>query len=387
MKNIIIIGARGYQANYGGWETFVTNLIENYKEKNVKFHVPELTYDKKENKAIKEKDQVSCLQVYSPKVGFVTMFIYAIFALKYMKKYIKENKLENVILYVLGCRVGPFYPLLIRSLKKQGIKIYLNPDGLEWTREKWAWWIKECFKISEYCMVKHSDYIVCDAKAIKTYMDNRYKKFHKPSIFIPYGAYLNQKSSKNEIVKELFKKYKLKENNYYLIVGRFVPENNYELMIKEFMKTKTKKNLVIIANVEENKFYKQLKEKTNFDKDKRIQFIGTIYDKEALLYFRENAYAYLHGHSAGGTNPSLLEALATTKVNILFNAIYNVEVGAFSSLYFSKKEEDLKNIIERVEKFDEKTIKKYEKLAKSRIKEAYTWKLVVEEYKKLWEKM
>ncbi len=384
MKNIIIIGARGYQNNYGGWETFVTNLIKNYKDKNVKFHVPELTNNKKEKKIIKEKEGVSCLQVYSPSVGFVTMFIYAILALKYMKKYIKENKLENVIVYVLGCRVGPFYPFLIHSLKKQGIKIYLNPDGLEWTREKWAWWIKICFKISEYCMVKHSDHIVCDSKAIQEYIDKRYIKFHKPSSFISYGAYLNQKGMKNEIVKDLFKKYKLKENNYYLVVGRFVPENNYELMIKEFMSSKTKKDLVIIANVEENKFYKELKEKTKFACDKRIKFIGTVYDKESLLYFRENAYAYLHGHSAGGTNPSLLEALATTKINILFNAIYNVEVGTFSSLYFSKKEGDLKNIIERVEKFDEKTIKKYEKLAKNRIKEAYTWKLIVEKYKEIW---
>lgn len=384
MKNIIIIGARGYEANYGGWETFVTNLIKNYKDKNVAFHVPELTNDRKENKKIKDKDGVSCLQVYAPRVGFVTMFIYAIFALKYMKKYIKDNKLENVILYVLGCRVGPFYPFLIHSLKKQGIKIYLNPDGLEWTREKWAWWVKVCFKISEYCMVKHSDYIVCDAKAIKEYIDNRYKKFNKPTYFIPYGAYLNQKGVKNEIVTDIFKKYKLKENNYYLIVGRFVPENNYELMIREFMSSKTKKDLVIIANVEENKFYKSLQEKTKFDRDKRIKFIGTVYDKEALLYFRENAYAYLHGHSAGGTNPSLLEALATTKVNILFHAIYNVEVGTFSSLYFSKQKGDLKKIIEKCESFDEKTIKKYEKLAKERIKSSYTWKLVVEEYKKIW---
>ena len=384
MKNIIIIGARGYENNYGGWETFVTNVIKNYKDKNVKFHVPELTNERQENKMIKEKDGVACMQVYSPKVGFVTMFIYAIFALKYMKKYIKEKELENVIIYVLGCRVGPFYPFLIHSLKKQGVKIYLNPDGLEWTREKWAWWIKECFKISEYCMVKHSDYIVCDAKAIKEYIDNRYKKFHKLSYFIPYGAYLNQKSSKNEIVKDLFKKYKLKENNYYLIVGRFVPENNYELMIREFMSSKTKKDLVIIANVEENRFYKDLKKKTKFDSDKRIKFIGTVYDKEALLYFRENAYAYLHGHSAGGTNPSLLEALATTKINILFNAIYNVEVGTFSCLYFSKQKGDLKKIIEKCENFDEKTRKKYEKLAKERIKSAYTWKLVVEKYKEIW---
>lgn len=384
MKNIIIIGARGFESNYGGWETFVTNLIQNYEDKNVKFHVPELTHDKKMNKKILEKGDVSCLQVYSPKVGFVTMFVYAIYALKQMKKYIKRNKLENVVLYVLGCRVGPFYPFLIHFLKKQGIKVYLNPDGLEWMRDKWAWWIKECFKISEYCMVKHSDCIVCDSKAIKEYIDNKYKKFHKPSYFIPYGAYLNPKICKTDIVKELYKKYQISENNYYLIVGRFVPENNYELMIREFMSSSTKKDLVIISNVEENKFYKKLKEVTKFDTDKRIKFIGPVYDKESLLYFRKNAYAYIHGHSAGGTNPSLLEALAVTKLNILFNAIYNVEVGMLSSLYFSKQKGDLAIQIAKCEKMDAKTIEKYANLAINRIKKEYTWKLVVEEYKKIW---
>lgn len=384
MKNIIIIGARGYKSNYGGWETFVTNLIENYCDKNTKFHVPELTHNKKENKKIIEKDQVSCLQVYSPKVGFVTMFIYAIVALKRMKKYIKKNNLENSMVYVLGCRMGPFYPFLVRPLKKKGIKIYLNPDGLEWMRDKWAWWIKKCFKISEYCMVKHSDGIISDSKAIKEYIDTKYKKFHKPSYFIPYGAYLNEKECKTNIVKELYKKYQISENNYYLIVGRFVPENNYELMIKEFMSSDTKRDLVIVSNVEENKFYKELEKKTCFSSDARIKFIGSVYDHATLLYIRRNAYAYIHGHSAGGTNPSLLEALASTKLNILFNAIYNVEVGMMSSFYFSKQKGDLKRQIEKVEKFDDKTIKKYENLSKDRIKKEYTWKLVVESYKKIW---
>jgi rhamnosyltransferase len=230
-------------------------------------------------------------------------------------------------------------------------------------------------------MVKYSDAIVSDSKAIKDYIDTKYKKFNKESHFIAYGAYLDTLGIKDN---ELFKKYKIKENNYYLIVGRFVPENNYELIIKEFMKTNTKKDLVIVSNIEENKFYNELKEKTNFQSDKRIKFIGSVYNKESLIYIRENAYAYIHGHSAGGTNPSLLEALATTKVNILFNAIYNVEVGMTSSLYFSKKENDLKKIIERVDSFDEKMINKYSKLAKDRIKKEYTWDIVVDKYKKLW---
>lgn len=384
MKNIIIIGARGYHCNYGGWETFVSNLIDNYNDTKTIFHISELTNKKEDKNKIIKKDNVNCLQVYSKNLGFVTMFIYAIKALYFMKNYIKKQNLENVTIYILGCRIGPFYKFLIKPLKKLNIKIYLNPDGLEWTRDKWNFLIKQCFKISEYCMVKHSDKIISDSKAIKNYIDNKYQKFNKDSVFIPYGAYLEKNSLQNDNVNKLFKKYKIKVNNYYLIVGRFVPENNYELIIKEFMKSETKKDLIIISNVENNKFYKYLKEKTNFLNDKRIKFIGSVYDKETLKYIRVNAFAYIHGHSAGGTNPSLLEALATTKVNILFNAIYNVEVGMTSSLYFSKINDDLKNMIEKVDKFNEETRDKYGKMAKDRIKSEYTWDIIVDKYKKIW---
>ncbi len=384
MHNIIIIGARGYKSNYGGWETFVTNLIRNYKDKKTKFHVPELTHEKGLKNQILFKDNVSCPEIYVKDLGFITMFIYAIKALQIMPKYIKDNNLKNVVIYILGCRMGPFYRILIAPLKKMGAKIYLNPDGLEWKREKWSWWIKKCFKISEKCMVKNSDLIICDSKAIQDYIDKTYQKYHKKTTFIAYGAYLNPLINKAEEITSLLQKYHIEEHNYYLVVGRFVPENNYELIIKEFMKTKTKKDLIIVSNMEENKFYQQLITKTNFLNDKRIKFIGPVYDKNTLNYLRKNAYAYIHGHSAGGTNPSLLEALSLTSLNILYNAVYNVEVGSFSSLYFSKKEDDLKRIIEKTEKFSSEEILKYDKLAKERIKECYTWDIVVKKYQKIW---
>ena len=384
MKDIIIIGARGYQNNYGGWETFVTNLIANYPKGKAKFHVPELTTDKTQKNKIIVKDNVICPQLYSPQAGFVTMFIYAIKALAKMKKYLKDNNLKNPIIYILGCRMGPIYRFLVKPLKKQHAQIYMNPDGLEWKREKWAWWIKQCFKISERSMVKHSDVIICDSMAIKNYIDTHYQKYHKPSAFIAYGAYLNPDIKKDNQIKAILKGNGIQEKNYYLIVGRFVPENNYELIIKEFMKSNTSKDLVIVSNVEENKFYQELQTKTNFPSDKRIKFIGSVYEKNTLNYLRKNAYAYIHGHSAGGTNPSLLEALSLTDINILYNAVYNVEVATFSALYFSKRENDLKKIIEKAEQFDTKTITKYSKLAKERIKSAYTWKIVVDKYQKLW---
>lgn len=386
MKNIIIIGSRGYEKKYGGWETFVTNLINNYDDKDVQFYVPELTHNLKNN-GTEIRNGVICPQIYTPKVSFVTMFLFTINAVFYFKKLIKKEKLNNVILYVLGSKVGPLFSVIENSFKKMNVKIVFNPDGLEWQREKWAWWIKQCFKISERTMIKHSDHIVCDSKNIENYVKEKYKKYNKNTSFIAYGAYQNEVKDINKETSEFFEKNNIKVHEYYLIVGRFVPENNYELIINEFMKSKTTKDLVIISNVEKNKFYKKLLKKTHFDKDKRIKFVGPIYEKEILNRVRKNASAYIHGHSAGGTNPSLLEALSLTDVNILFNACYNEEVGEDACLYFSKEEGSLSEIINKVDKFKTKDINEYSEKAKKRISDEYTWDIVVKKYKKLFDKL
>lgn len=384
-KNIFIVGARGYHFPYGGWETFVDNLIDNTKDKTIKYYITNLTHEKKEKKKISYQSNVEIHNIYVPAQGFVTMFTFTIISINHFINYIKKKKMNNVILVVLGCKVGPLFLIWRPILHKLGVKVIINPDGLEWKREKWAWWIKQCFKISERYSIKYSDYCVCDSKAILEYVNKKYKKSKTLSTFIAYGAYENTKAYKTKMVKELWEKYQISSKNYYLIVGRFIPENNYETMIKEFMKSKTKKDLVIISNLEKNKFYQQLKENTNFDRDKRIKFIGSVYEQESLLYFRQHAYAYIHGHSAGGTNPSLLEALANTNVNILYDVSYNKEVGENSCFYFTKEENNLKKVINKTEKLTEKEQKDYGALAKERIHKEYTWDLVVNKYSKLFE--
>ena len=384
MKNIIIIGARGYEKEYGGWETFVTNLINNYNDKNTKFYVPELNHNKK-NRNIEIRNGVVCPQIYVPKQGSMTMFTFAMKAVLYFKKYIKKQKLENVIMYVVGYRVGPLFTLIHKKLNKMGVKIIINPDGIEWKREKWNFLIKQYFKFSEKTMIKASNYVVCDSKNIEKYVKDKYK--NKKTTFIAYGSYMNDIKDIDKKTKVFMDKYDIKKRNYYLIVGRFVPENNYELIIREFMKTDTKKDLVIVSNVEKNKFYEKLKEKTNFNLDKRIKYVGSVYDQDILIRLRKNAKAYIHGHSAGGTNPSLLEALGNTDVNILYNAVYNEEVGEDAALYFSNEENSLKNQIELVEKFKINEQNEYGKKAKQRIIDEYTWEIVVKKYKKLFNKL
>ena len=383
MKNIIIIGARGYEKEYGGWETFVTNLINNYDDKNTKFYVPELNHNKK-NSNIEIRNGVTCPQIYVPRQGSMTMMTFAFKATLYFMKYIKKEKLENVVMYTLGYRVGPLFTFIHRKLTKMGVKIVINPDGIEWKRAKWNFLIKEYLKFSEKTMIKASDYVVCDSKNIEKYVKSKY---NKPTTFIAYGAYMKDVKDIDKKTKDFMEKNNIKKRDYYLIVGRFVPENNYELIIKEYMKSTTSKDLVIVSNVEKNKFYEMLKQKTNFDKDSRIKFVGPVYDQDILTRLRKNAKGYIHGHSAGGTNPSLLEALSITDINILYDACYNKEVGEDAAIYFSSEEGSLCDKIEKIEKFKAKEQNEYGEKAKNRIKNEYTWEIIVNKYKKLFNKL
>ena len=118
-------------------------------------------------------------------------------------------------------------PFWQRKLKRLNVKTIINPDGLEWKRDKWSWWIKECFKISERYSIKYTDECVCDSKAIEKYVKEKYQKYNPKTHFIAYGAYLDKLLKKTKIVKDLFKEYNIQEENYYLIVGRFIPEIKY----------------------------------------------------------------------------------------------------------------------------------------------------------------
>ena len=379
MKNVFIIGSKGIPARYGGFETFVEKLTEKQMSKEIKYHVSCLANDTREF----EHNGARCFNVKVPNIGSAKAVFYDIMALRDCIKYIKENKIEDAIVYILACRIGPFIGFYKKQLKKLGTTLFINPDGHEWKRGKWNAAIRQYWKISEKLMVKHADLLVCDSVNIENYIKEDYKQYNPKTTFIAYGAD-TEKSKLNDNDTTLLKWYKekgIKEKEYYLFVGRFVPENNYETMITEFMKSNTKKDFVLITNVEQNKFYEQLKEKTGFGKDSRIKFVGTVYDQELLKKIRENAYGYFHGHEVGGTNPSLLEALATTDLNLLLDVGFNKEVAEDSALYFSKEDGMLANLIDNELKEDE--IKELGNKARKRINSEYTWNKIVDKYEKL----
>jgi rhamnosyltransferase len=379
--DVFIIGAKGIPAKYGGFETFVDKLVSYRKKDSIKYHVACLA----DNEDEFQYNGARCFNVKVKNIGSAKAILYDIKALKMCEGYIKKNNLKNCIIYILACRIGPFLSMNKKRFENQGIKIYVNPDGHEWKRSKWNNFVKVYWKFSERLMVKNADLLICDSKGIESYIREEYAKYSPKTTFIAYGADIKKSVLRDDDDKliQWYNKFNIRKNEYYLIVGRFVPENNYEVMISEFVNSNSKKDLVIITNVEENKFYGELVEKTNFNNDDRIKFVGTVYDEELIKKIRENAYAYIHGHEVGGTNPSLLEALASTKVNLLLEVNFNVEVGKEGAVYFNKENMCLANLIEDVDAISEERVNQLSTSAKRRITEEYSWDIIVNKYEKL----
>lgn len=381
MQNVFIVGAKNL-GNYGGYETFVDKLTEYHKEnKEIKYHVA--IKDKEYGEF--EKNNARCFKIKVPNIGPAQAIYYDVKALSECCKYIKEHNIDNPIVYILACRIGPFAKHFRKKIHKLGGRLYINPDGHEWMRAKWSAPVRKYWKISEKMMVKQADLLICDSKNIEKYIKETYSQYNPETTFIAYGADIKKSilADDDKKVTDWFKEKEVKPKEYYLVVGRFVPENNYETMIREFMKSGTTKDFVIITNVEHNKFYEELKISTGFEQDKRIKFVGTVYDQELLKKIREQAYAYFHGHEVGGTNPSLLEALASTDLNLLLDVGFNREVAEDGALYWNKDNGNLAGLIDQCEYISETERQDISLKAKKRIEDEYSWKYICDKYFKV----
>lgn len=402
MKHIFIIGSKGMPAKYGGFETFVDRLTAGRQNENIKYHVACMqNEDNKEKGKNFTYNNAECFVIKVPNIGSAKAVYYDLAALRYCVKRMKQENISNGIVYVLACRIGPFIGHYKKQLKKLSGELYVNPDGHEWLRDKWNAAIKKYWKFSEKLMVKHADLLVCDSKNIEEYIKGSYRQYKPKTAYIAYGADRERStlSDGDKKLVEWYQKKGIRPLEYYLVVGRFVPENNYETMICEFMKSNTQKDFVLISNVEESKFYKKLKEKTGFEKDKRIKFVGTVYDQELLKKIREKAFAYFHGHEVGGTNPSLLEALGSTDLNLLLDVGFNREVAEDGAVYWSKEvyvngEPDLKEgkslsrVIDEVERMTatesgREKLKQIGAKAHERVREQFSWEHIIGNYEKI----
>ena len=265
----------------------------------------------------------------------------------------------------------------------------MNPDGHEWMRAKWSAPVRKYWKLSEKVMTKYSDLLICDSKNIERYIHESYDGkgiggSNPKTTYIAYGADTGKSLLDDDDVSFVnwLKEKGLKKKEYYLAVGRFVPENNYETMIREFMRSKSKRNLAIITTTNDQLF-NRLEYELHFKYDKRIKFVGTVYEKELLMKIRENAYGYIHGHEVGGTNPSLLEALGSTDLNLLLDVGFNREVAEDAAVYWNKVKGNLAAYIDKVDRMASEDIVIRAEKAKKRIRDFYSWDYIADKYMKL----
>ena len=387
MKHVFIVGSKGIPNQYGGFETFVEKLTEYKKSDDIQYHVSNIrdskTYDP--NNVTYDFNGAHCFTIKQRIDSAAKAIFYDVDSIKYCLRYIKENKIDEPIIYVLACRIGPYIKKYRKKIHKLGGKLYVNPDGHEWKRSKWSKWIRRYWKYSEKKMVKNADLLICDSQAIEKYIHKEYKKYNPKTTFIPYGAETSPSTLSDDDPKvvEWYDKHQVRPSQYYLMVGRFVPENNFETVIKEFLMSDTKKDLVIISGHENTPLYDLLENEYKIDSNPRIKLVGTLYDEQLLKKIRENAYAYIHGHSVGGTNPSLLESLGETDVNLVYDVSFNKEVAKDGAIYWNEEYALLRNIIN---KCDETPIDKRYELglqAKARIEGSYTWEHITDQYEEL----
>lgn len=398
IQNVFLVGAKSLGA-YGGYETFINKLTEYHQNKaNLKYHVACKANgdghmdETKVVGAVKISDteftyhNAHCFKIHVPNIGPAQAIYYDVAALHTCCEYIEKHKIRSPIVYIMACRIGPFAGHYYKKIHKLGGKVYLNPDGHEWMRAKWSASIRKYWKISEQIMIKYCDLAICDSVTIEKYIHTCYdgkgiKGTDPETTFIAYGAETRKSILADDDTKLLgwYAEKKLSPKDYYLVVGRFVPENNYETMIREFMLSKTKKSFAIITNVND-RFLDELEQKLHYRADSRIKFVGTVYDQELLMKIRENAYGYFHGHEVGGTNPSLLEALGSTDLNLLLDVGFNREVAEDAALYWTKKIGNLAKLIEQADTMEADTISAFGAKAKDRIRNAYSWQYIADQY-------
>ncbi len=400
VQHVFLVGAKSLGA-YGGYETFINKLTE-YHQSNekIKYHVAckasgdgSMDPEKTDGAEIISDNEfiyhnARCFKIKIPPIGAASAVYYDIAALNECCRYIKANGIKNPIVYIMACRIGPFAGYFYKKIHNLGGRVFLNPDGHEWMRAKWPALIRKYWKYSESKMVKYCDLAICDSINIEKYIHECYdgkgiNGANPKTTFIAYGAETRKSklTDSDEKLLAWYNEKKLSKKDYYLVVGRFVPENNYETMIREFMKSKTKKDFAIITNVND-KFLDELESKLHFRSDKRIKFVGTVYDQELLMKIRENAYGYFHGHEVGGTNPSLLEALSSTDLNLLLDVGFNREVGEDGAVYWSKEDGSLAHLIEKADEMSSEEIADLSKKASARIEKWYSWQYIVAKYEK-----
>lgn len=373
-KKIAIVGARGI-ANYGGFESFVREIATRFSIEGYDVYC---SSEKTGNLSDKYQDvNLVYFPIRMPEnYGIKRKILHLTYKI-YFSIYFSLFKKCDVI-YFLGAAQSIF-TIIPRLFGKSCM---VNMGGVEWKRSKFNKFEKFLIRINFKLSVICSNYVIIDNNGLKNYISEKYRK---KLVYIPYGASIDLKNSEwdKNIADQYFKNdFKADPNDYWLMVTRISPDNNVHTVIDAFIKSDSKKPLIVIGSLSSSTSYcNEISKILKNNKDKKIIFMGGIYNQDHLNMFRSNCFGYIHAHSIGGTNPSLLEAMFLKNIIIAHENEFNKEVCGDSALFYNNIE-DLIFKIEMLEKnYHNFAPCKYK--AFERVLKYYNWEQVVNDYLKI----
>lgn len=352
-KKISIVGTVGVPACYGGFESLVENMLD-FTPADIEYTVF-CTAKKYKEKLVSYK---------SAKLKYLELNANGKDSILYDFKSMKMS-LDADIMLILGVSGCMFLPYIRRKFKG---KIITNIDGLEWKRDKWNPLAKWLLHYSEKQAVKYSDVVIGDNKGITDYVKEAY---NKDAVLIAYGG-----DHATKIVDdELYNKYQFMKDPYAVTVCRIEPENNIHKILEAFSKL-PEKQLVFVGNWKNSEYGIALK--NQYSEFSNLHLLDPIYESHEINWIRSNASLYIHGHSAGGTNPSLVEAMNLGLPILAFDCVYNVATTQNKALYWSSSE-DLIKLVKENDDFSE-----LGKTMASIGKSEYSWSNIADQYNSLW---
>jgi len=355
---IAIIGTRGYPYVYGGFETFVKELGERLVKKDVEVHV----YC--QSNLFEEKPKIvnGIYLHYIPTVNTKSLnqIIHSFLSI------IHATFSRTDIILVVNLAAGPMGWIP----KITGKKTMINVDGMEWLRPKWKGLGAVYFRLAARLATKLYDQIITDADAMR---DVYLQEFKQESLVIAYGAPHFKKADPN-----LLKRFNVIPDDYYLIVGRLIPDNNADLIIKAYLESRSEKKLVVVGDVPyRDKYVEDLKKLAG----EKVHFIGYVRNSDELMALYQNCFSYIHGHKYGGTNPAMLKAMSNNCAILALNTSFNREMltnGKFG-LLFDESTESIQECMRNLEK-DEFLIKQLRSTVSSGLTDKYNWDCVTTAY-------
>ena len=310
---IAIIGSRGIPNHYGGFEQLAQQLAEGLVKEG--FDVTVYNSHKHPYQE-KEWNGAKIIHCHDAEylLGTAGQFIYDLNCIR------NARKQHFDILLFLGYTSSSVWG---RLFPKDAI-IISNMDGLEWKRSKYSKPVQSFLRYAEKLAVKYSDHCIADSVMIRSYLKNKYKI---DSHYIPYGADIYKEAN-----EELLSTFAISPGNYYMLMARMEPENNIDIILNGFCKSNSTNKFLVVGNYK-NSFGKMMYKK--YGADKRVHFAGAIFDEVKTTTLRTFCKLYFHGHSVGGTNPSLLQAMANGAVIAAHDNSFNKAVLQNDALYFN----------------------------------------------------